>query len=46
MAKVYKLYEINEEHEIGLFFRQFECPDCGGMGSVEHDLTDITGECY
>ena len=43
--KVYRLYEIKEEHELDLYFRAFECPQCIG-GSVHHDLTEITGADY
>lgn len=43
---VFKFYEINEEYEIDLFFRQFDCPGCNGHGEVYKDLADTTGEQY
>lgn len=36
MGKVYRLCEINEPLEIAFFFREFECPQCGGGGEVRH----------
>ncbi|OKH39068.1 hypothetical protein NIES2119_08030 [[Phormidium ambiguum] IAM M-71] len=42
--KVYRTGEIKEEHELDLYFREFECPGCGGHGQVHYDLTWLTGE--
>jgi|GEM_PF-6365450 len=42
--EVFTFLEINEEHEIDLYFRQFDCPGCNGGGEVYQDLAAITGE--
>lgn len=44
MAKVYRQCEITEEHEIDWYFREFECPECGGHGAIYHDFIWLTGE--
>jgi DnaJ-class molecular chaperone len=44
--EVFKFHEINEEHEIDLYFRQFDCPGCNGGGEIYRDLSAITGEQY
>jgi DnaJ-class molecular chaperone len=47
MAKdTFKFHEINEEHEIELYHRRFDCPECDGGGEVYRDLADTTGEQF
>ncbi len=42
---VYKLCEIKLEHELDLYYREFECPHCIG-GAELHDLTEINGQVF
>ncbi len=47
MSKIYKQYEINEQHEIAFFFREFECWMCAGSGvfSTFFEGNDYEEEC-
>lgn len=47
-GRTFRLSEINEEHEIGVFFHAYECPLCGGQGACEvnpWDRTENWEEC-
>lgn len=48
MRKVERYCEIDEEHEINLYYREFECPHCcGGMARCGEygDEWEVCDEC-